>query len=83
MLKFNERKVEVLRFLAGGRGVSAKELGEGLGISLPNSKMVLFRLYRQGLVLRVKSPGLWKKPFFKYLISDKGIQRLKFLTNSS
>lgn len=79
MLKFNQRKIQILGLFAAGANMDAKELSRGLNISLPNAEMCLVRLQRQGLLIRVKTEGVFKKPAFTYRVTDKGLARLQYL----
>jgi DNA-binding transcriptional regulator PaaX len=79
-LNFNELKVPVLQLLVkhgSMDGVTvAKRLAEShaLSIDIHAVRMALMRYYKQGLVRRERSGGV-----FKYTISQRGVQRLRWL----
>ena len=76
--KLNVRKIEALRKLKTGNYTS-KQLSEELGISQENAQMLLYRLFKQGLVERrlIDSP-LFRKPY-EYNITLRGLEKLRFL----
>lgn len=83
---WNERKRMVLNALYHAwqtdQALTAREISESQNLRLSNLNDSLLRLYRDGLAVRekeVRYRGRGRVPFL-YGISDKGIQRLTYLS---
>jgi Mn-dependent DtxR family transcriptional regulator len=81
---WNELKTEVLNLLTNDPRATSKDVSVALKISTSNAGMILNRLHKQRLVDRRKPDvwRTWRKPPFHYLISDRGLARLKYLQES-
>jgi DNA-binding transcriptional regulator PaaX len=79
-LDYNELKAPVLELLVKhgpmDSGSVVRKLAESkrIAIDVHALRMALMRYYRQGLLKRERSGGA-----FKYAISERGIQRLRWL----
>jgi DNA-binding transcriptional regulator PaaX len=79
-LDYNKLKVPVLELLSKNAGMDsvsvARTLAElnGIKIDIHALRMALMRYYKQGLLRRERSGGA-----FKYTISQRGVQRLRWL----
>ncbi len=81
---FNERKAQVLGFLARTGGwVSSKELAEAFGISWTNACQLLRGYSGDGLTRRrrVKIEGL--PPYYEFMIGESGRKKLIWLLGRS
>jgi DNA-binding transcriptional regulator PaaX len=79
-LDYDKLKVPVLELLSKNAGMNsvsvARTLAElnGINIDIHALRMALMRYYKQGLLRRERSGGA-----FKYTISQRGVQRLRWL----
>lgn len=76
--RWNELKVLTLKALTNG-SMTSKELALRLGIERANAQMVLYRLYRQGLLERSQIPTAYYRKPFQYIITSRGLGRLEYL----
>jgi DNA-binding transcriptional regulator PaaX len=79
-LDYNRLKVAVLEVLSKNAGMDGVSVGRTLAelndikIDIHALRMALMRYYKQGLLRRERSGGA-----FKYTISQRGVQRLRWL----
>ena len=79
-MDYNELKVPVLELLVKhgpmDSGSVVRKLAEsnGIAIDIHALRMAMMRYYKQGLLRRERSGGM-----FKYAISERGVQRLRWL----
>ncbi|MBI4247372.1 MAG: winged helix-turn-helix transcriptional regulator [Candidatus Rokubacteria bacterium] len=72
----NHRRLDALRLLIRTPDVSAADLADALGLSLPAAGMQLLRLTRSGLASRLSDR---RHSSHCYAITPKGRARLEFL----
>ncbi len=73
----NEAKWAVLKLLSGGSWWSASEIADELGLSsVSHASQLLHNYHKQRLVRSRRAKGRWRM----YCISEKGIERLRWLT---
>jgi len=73
----NEAKWAVLKLLSGGSWWSASEIADELGLlSVSHASQLLHNYHKQRLVRSRRAKGRWRM----YHISEKGIERLRWLT---
>jgi len=73
----NEAKWAVLKLLSGGSWWSAREVADELGLpSVSHASQLLHNYHEQRLVRSRRAKGRWRM----YRISEKGIERLRWLT---
>jgi len=83
-LDFNKLKVPILELLVEDGAMDGTDLSKRLAesnqivIDIHALRMALMRYYRQGLLRRERSGGV-----FKYGISQRGVQRLRWLQQHS
>jgi DNA-binding transcriptional regulator PaaX len=83
-LDFNKLKVPILELLVEDGAMDGTDLSKRLVesnqivIDIHALRMALMRYYRQGLLRRERSGGV-----FKYRISQRGVQRLRWLQQHS
>jgi DNA-binding MarR family transcriptional regulator len=75
-VQYNERKFEVLDYIFTNETTSSDDISFDLGIEIHNSRMLLRKYWKQGLLRRKKVNKLGKRV---YSLSEKGEERLKFL----
>ena len=78
-MDYNELKLHVLQIISEAGSVDSGTLRKLLAdrkivIDIHAVRMALMRYYKQGLLRRVRSGGM-----FTYAISDRGIHRLQWL----
>ena len=78
-MDYNELKLPVLQITLEAGSVDSGTLrkllvGRKIVIDIHAVRMALMRYYKQGLLRRVRSGGM-----FTYVISDRGIHRLQWL----
>lgn len=71
----NERKLEVLEYVADAGAVTSNDLANALDLEVHNARMLLLNYHRQGLLTRCSFHGLCKI----YEITVKGLDRIKWL----
>lgn len=73
------RKRQILRYVEDNPASTAGDVSKGLGISIENAQMFLFRLFGAVLVSREKvKTSSSKKPTFAYNVSIRGLKRLEY-----
>ena len=73
----NEAKWAVLKLLSTGSWWSASEVASELGLpSVSHASQLLHNYHKQRLVRSRRAKGRWRM----YRISEKGIERLRWLT---
>jgi DNA-binding transcriptional regulator PaaX len=83
-LDFNKLKVPILELFVDDGAMDGASLSKRLAdlhhiaIDIHALRMALMRYYRQGLLRRERSGGV-----FKYTISQRGVQRLRWLQQHS
>jgi DNA-binding transcriptional regulator PaaX len=83
-LNFNKLKVPILELFVENGAMDGAYVSERLAdfyqivIDVHALRMALMRYYRQGLLKRERSGGV-----FKYTISQRGVQRLRWLQQHS
>jgi len=77
MVRFNERKLQVLAYISRCYSATAWQLAKDLGLEIHNARMLLKRYYRMGLLRREKcSTGE-----YCYWLSEEGKRRLNYLAS--
>jgi RIO-like serine/threonine protein kinase len=74
----NQRKAEILQFVADNVFVEALEASISLGISPQNASTRLGTFYKWGLLTRQKTHG----KTFGYSITNRGLDRLAWLNEN-
>jgi DNA-binding transcriptional regulator PaaX len=83
-LDYNELKLPVLQILFKVGSADSKQLSKelagwrGITIDIHALRMALMRYYKQGLLKRERRGGM-----FSYALSERGVQRLRWLEMSS
>jgi DNA-binding transcriptional regulator PaaX len=83
-LNFNKLKVPILELLVEDGAMDGASLSKRLAesnqivIDIHALRMALMRYYKQGLLRRERSRGV-----FRYTISQRGVQRLRWLQQHS
>jgi DNA-binding transcriptional regulator PaaX len=83
-LDFNKLKVPILELLVENGAMDGASVSKRLtdscqiAIDIHALRMALMRYFRQGLLRRERSGGV-----FKYTISQRGVQRLRWLQQHS
>ena len=72
-------KVDVLGAVANQGEAEARDVAEALGMNTEAAAMALLRAYRAGLLTRAGAGG---NEGFRYAVTQKGRERLEFLTGA-
>ena len=75
-MQYNERKLEVLDYILTNETATSDDISLALNIEIHNSRMLLRKYWKQGLLRRRKVNKFGKRV---YSLSEKGEERLKFL----
>jgi len=77
---WNELKIACLSLLESHPKSTSGDVSMKLKVTRSNASMILRRLYVQKLASRTwDAKGLFRKPFFRYYLTDRGHKRLKYL----
>ena len=76
--KWNQLKRAILSKLREITGSTSHGMAKALDISVNNASMTLLKLYRQKLVTREPIPAGFRKPLYRYAITDRGLLRLEY-----
>jgi len=81
-MKYNELKEAILKILNNGKWQFSKDILTHIRslnwkLNLPALRMALMRYYRQGILERRRRSGA-----YEYRISDRGLERLAWLTKT-
>lgn len=74
MREIPKRKRQILQYIEGHPDSTARDVSKGLGISVENAEMFLFRLFRAVLVSRPEP----RKTCFRYTLNERGESRLAY-----
>lgn len=80
MMRFNERKTEILKLLEAGEELTASEVSQRLGIARINTSRLMGLYYREGLLGR---RVVNKFGELSYRITDRGRRRLRWILGGS
>ena len=78
MVKYNERKEQVLEYVRGNEPVSSWDVARELGLEVHNARTLLAKYTRFGLLRRTNPWGKRGYPF-EYELTSKGEKRLMWL----
>lgn len=76
----NERKLELLKFIEAEEEVTPSQVADTLELEIHHVRMLLLRYWKAGLLYRHKVNRKTKQR--AYRISEKGIDRIKWLENN-
>jgi DNA-binding MarR family transcriptional regulator len=79
MRVFNQLKIEALMAISARPGSTSENISRDLHVSIESAQMVLTRCSRQKLLDRTTRPEGVKKPHFRYVINQRGLERLLYL----
>ena len=83
-MKFNQTKINVLGLLdRSEQGMTAEEVSTDLNKDAQQTSRLLGRYHRAGLLNRQRERGAGSKFCYRYFLSERGRQRLEYLTRPS